>query len=122
MIMEPMLAAVSIGLALLFGWSVSGGVMRIEGCVAGLLIVIVTLASVVAHEAGHALVAKRECVTVSSISVSMWSGRTSLDTSVTPAANARIAVAGPLVNGAIASVAFALAPVVTDALYMSTVV
>jgi Zn-dependent protease len=73
-------------------------------------------ASLLAHELGHALVARRHGVGVDGITLWLLGGLARLDRPApTPAAEARIALAGPLVSGLIGVVLVAVAVLTRDA-------
>jgi len=77
--------------------------------VAGLAIAAGLLASIVAHELGHALIARRNGVGCRSISLFALGGVAELDSEAdNPGAAARIAVAGPAVSVAIGAAALGL--------------
>lgn len=74
-----------------------------------LLIPILLGLSVFAHEVGHGLVATRYSVAVREYVLSLWGGHTTFNQEATSAAvMAKIALAGPLTNGVIATLAWAL--------------
>jgi Zn-dependent protease/CBS domain-containing protein len=76
----------------------------------GIVAALVFLASLLAHEMGHALVATRSGVGVQGITLWLFGGVSKLDREATsPSAELRIALAGPAVSLAIAVVAGALA-------------
>ena len=67
------------------------------------------LFSVLAHEAAHALVARRFGYAVDRVVADLWGGHTVYDTSTArPGASAGIAVSGPLANLAIAAAGYAV--------------
>jgi Zn-dependent protease len=69
---------------------------------------ILLLVSVLAHEAAHALVARRFGYQVDRVVADLWGGHTVYDTSTArPGASAAIAVSGPLANLAIAGLGYA---------------
>lgn len=89
--------------ATLFGVSLAGSL----GPVAGLLAVVAFFASILAHEFGHALVARRYGVNTESIDLWALGGVARLDReSPTPRADGLIAGAGPLVSLLIGIVTF----------------
>ena len=101
-------------IAVLLGVSLAGG----YGLIAGIAAVIAFFLSILAHEFGHALVARRYAVETESIDLWALGGVARLDREPpTPRADGVIAVAGPLVSLAIGAVAlgagFALASGVT---------
>ncbi len=70
---------------------------------------VLLLFSVLAHEAAHALVARRFGYQVDRVVADLWGGHTVYDTSTSrPGASAAIAVSGPFANLAIAGVGYAL--------------
>ena len=71
--------------------------------VVALAFVVLLLASVLAHEAAHALVAQRVGFGVSRIVADFWGGHTAHDgAGGTPGRSAAVAVVGPLANGLLA--------------------
>jgi Zn-dependent protease len=98
----PVRAHWSTGIvAVLFGVSLAGDL----GLVAGILAVIAFFVSILAHEFGHALVARRYDVQTQSIDLWALGGVARLDREPpTPRADGFIAVAGPLVSLLIAIV------------------
>jgi Zn-dependent protease len=92
----PVRAHWSTGIvAVLFGVSLAGDL----GLVAGILAVIAFFVSILAHEFGHALVARRYDVQTQSIDLWALGGVARLDREPpTPRADGFIAVAGPLVS------------------------
>lgn len=72
------------------------------------------LGSVLAHEAGHALVAQRFGHRVDAIVADLWGGHTTYQAHTnTPGRSALVAVAGPLANAVLAVVAYLAWPHVT---------
>ncbi len=70
---------------------------------------ILLLVSVLAHEAAHALVARRFGYEVDRVVADLWGGHTVYDTSASrPGASAAIAVSGPLANLVIAGLGYAV--------------
>jgi Zn-dependent protease/CBS domain-containing protein len=94
-------------LLLIFVWFTQSIAQGVSGAGRGLVLVGIIFGSVVLHELGHALVAKRNGLAVRSIILLPIGGVTLMeDTGVrnaNPARDIRIAVAGPLVNLAIAA-------------------
>ncbi len=89
-------------IAVLFGVSLAGTF----GLVAGIIAVVAFFVSILAHEFGHALVARRYGVETESIDLWALGGVARLDREPpTPRADGLIAVAGPLVSLAIGVVA-----------------
>jgi len=85
---------------------VSGGAFGYAVAVAYALLL---LFSVLAHEAAHALVARRFGYQVDRVVADLWGGHTVYDTSTArPGASAAIAVSGPLANLAIAGAGYAV--------------
>lgn len=67
------------------------------------------LASVFLHELAHALMARARGQKVQDLTITVWGGRTSFEEPArTPATSALVAVVGPLVNGAVAALCWAL--------------
>ncbi len=90
--------------AVLFGVNLANSL----GLVAGIIAVIAFFVSILAHEFGHALVARRYDVQTESIDLWALGGVARLDREpATPRADGFIAVAGPLVSLAIGIVTFA---------------
>jgi Zn-dependent protease len=103
----PVRAHWSVALiAALFGVSLAGQ----YGVVPGVLAVLAFFASILAHEFGHALVARRYAVETQSIDLWALGGVARLDREPpTPRADGLIAVAGPLVSLVIGLVTFGAA-------------
>ena len=98
-------------IAALFGVSLSNSL----GVVAGLIAVAAFFASILAHEFGHALVARRHGVETQSIDLWALGGVARLDREPpSPRADGLIAVAGPLVSLAIGVVTFGTALVLSS--------
>jgi Zn-dependent protease len=75
------------------------------------LLAVALLAGLVAHELGHSIIAAREGVGVSSITLWMFGGVARLESQPKTARSAgRIAIAGPAVSSAIGVAALAVAP------------
>lgn len=92
-------------LAILLLFFVTGGSSLLSGFVYALLL----LASIVAHELGHSLVARRYGCSTRDITLSLLGGCASLESIPRrPSAEFTIAVAGPLVSFACALLAFSL--------------
>jgi Zn-dependent protease len=69
---------------------------------------VLLLVSVLAHEAGHALVARRFGYRVDRVVADLWGGHTIYDSSTSrPGASALISVCGPAANMALAAVGYA---------------
>jgi len=67
--------------------------------VLGLVTALLLFASVLAHELGHSLIARRQGVQVNSITLFIFGGLASLDKeAATPGESFRVAIAGPLVS------------------------
>ena len=65
----------------------------------GLVTALLLFASVLAHELGHSLIARRQGVEVNSITLFIFGGLASLDKeATTPGESFRVAIAGPLVS------------------------
>ena len=85
---------------------VSGGSF---GYAVAIAYAVLLLVSVLAHEAAHALVARRFGYAVDRVVADLWGGHTVYDTSTSrPGASAAIAVSGPLANLAIAAAGYAV--------------
>ena len=85
---------------------VSGGLF---GYAVAVAYAVLLLFSVLAHEAAHALVARRFGYAVDRVVADLWGGHTVYDTSAArPGASAAIAVSGPLANLAIAGAGYAV--------------
>jgi Zn-dependent protease len=98
-------------IATLFGVNLAAAL----GVVAGIVAVIAFFISILAHEFGHALVARRYAVETESIDLWALGGVARLDREPpTPRADGLIAVAGPLVSLAIGLVAFGTALLVSS--------
>ena len=83
------------------------------GYVVALAFAVLLLLSVLVHEAAHALVAQRVGFRVSRIVADFWGGHTAHDgAGGTPGRSAAVAVVGPLANGALALIGWALLGVV----------
>ena len=96
---------------LAFVWFTQSVAMGTPGAMRGLALVAIIFGCVVLHELGHALVAQRNGVAVRSIILLPIGGVTLMEDTGQrndPACDIRIAVAGPLVNLAIAVVSGAL--------------
>ncbi len=93
---------------------------RLLGTVAGIIAVIAFFASILAHEFGHALVARRYGVQTQSIDLWALGGVARLDREApTPRADGLIAIAGPLVSLVLGVAAFGGWFLVgSDALYL----
>jgi Zn-dependent protease/CBS domain-containing protein len=93
---------------LAFVWFTQSVTMGTSGAVRGMALVAIIFLSVVFHELGHALVAQRSGVAVRSIILLPIGGVTLMEDTgqrtADPARDIRIAIAGPLVNLAIAVV------------------
>lgn len=96
---------------LAFVWFTQSVNMAAGGAARGVVLVGIVFGSVVLHELGHALVAKRNGVVVRSIILLPIGGVTLMDDPAqanNPARDIRISLAGPLVNLVIAAVSGAL--------------
>ena len=93
---------------LAFVWFTQSVAMGTAGAMRGVALVVIIFGCVVLHELGHALVARRNGVAVRSIILLPIGGVTLMEDmgqhNADPARDIRIAVAGPLVNLAIAAV------------------
>ena len=96
---------------LVFVWFTQSAALGTAGAARGLLLVVIIFACVVLHEFGHALLARRYGMTVRSIILLPIGGMTLMEDpgpqQSNPVRDARIALAGPLVNLMIAAVAAA---------------
>ncbi len=94
---------------LAFVWFTQSAALGTSGAARGLLLVLIIFGCVVAHEMGHALVARRYGLVVRSILLLPIGGMTLMEEpgpeQNNPARDIRIAVAGPLVNLVIAGIA-----------------
>ncbi|MFZ0707009.1 MAG: site-2 protease family protein [Candidatus Korobacteraceae bacterium] len=103
---------------LAFVWFTQSAALGTTGAARGLLLVLIIFGCVVAHELGHALVARHYGLVVRSILLLPIGGMTLMEEpgpeQSNPARDIRIAVAGPLINLVIAAIAavavLALAP------------
>ena len=87
------------------------GLSRTEYWVAGVAGALLFFASLLAHEMGHALVARHEGLTVRGISLWLFGGLTRFDSNPeTPGAELRIAAVGPLTTASCAVLFFVLQP------------
>ncbi|HWI32918.1 MAG TPA: site-2 protease family protein [Lapillicoccus sp.] len=83
----------------------SGGAF---GYAVGVAYAVLLLLSVLAHEAGHALVARRFGFRVDRVVADLWGGHTVYDSSTSrPGASAAISVCGPIANLALAAIGYA---------------
>jgi len=93
---------------LAFVWFTQSVTMGASGAIRGMALVAIVFLSVVLHELGHALVARRSGVVVRSIILLPIGGVTLMEDTgertPDPARDIRISIAGPLVNLAIAVV------------------
>jgi Zn-dependent protease len=101
---------IAIIVVLTFGPSVptptgdSGGAF---GYAVGVAYAVLLLVSVLAHEAGHALVARRFGFRVDRVVADLWGGHTVYDSSTSrPGTSAAISVSGPIANLALAALAY----------------
>ncbi|MEI2764455.1 MAG: M50 family metallopeptidase [Dermatophilaceae bacterium] len=100
---------VAIGVVVLFGPTVPlrGSPMARYAVAAAYAILL--LLSVLAHEAGHAAMARRVGARVDRVVADLWGGHTVYDSEgVRPGTGALVAVAGPLANVALAGLAWVL--------------
>ncbi|HEU4332798.1 MAG TPA: site-2 protease family protein [Lapillicoccus sp.] len=102
---------IAIIVVLTFGPSVpapTGGSGGAFGYAVAVAYAVLLLISVLAHEAGHALVARRFGYRVDRVVADLWGGHTIYDSSTSrPGASALISVCGPLANLALAAVGYA---------------
>lgn len=95
-----------IVIALLFG----GGLVAQYGAITGAIVLVAFVASILAHEIGHAAVARRYGIGVESIDLWALGGSTRLSRDAsTPRADGWIAAAGPLTSLAIGAIGVASA-------------
>lgn len=101
---------VAVVIMLVFGPTVDGVLgLGAASYVVALLFAVLLLLSVLAHEAAHALMGQRVGFTVTRIVADFWGGHTAHDAAgVTPARSAAVAVVGPLANGLLALLGWAL--------------
>ncbi len=86
-------------------WSQTAGQVPIV--IAGILTGVAFLASIVAHEAGHALMAKRLGIRATEIRLSLLGGAAALERGApTPSVEMKVAAAGPAVNIVIGGLVF----------------
>lgn len=94
---------------LAFVWFTQSASMGSSGAFRGLMLVLIIFGCVVAHELGHALIARRYGLVVRSILLLPIGGMTLMEEpgpeQSNPARDIRIAIAGPLVNLLIAGIA-----------------
>jgi Zn-dependent protease len=102
---------IAIVVVLTFGPSVptptgdSGGAF---GYAVGVAYAVLLLVSVLAHEAGHALVARRFGFRVDRVVADLWGGHTVYDSSTSrPGTSAAISLCGPIANLALAALGYA---------------
>jgi Zn-dependent protease len=107
-----------IGIAALMAWSLAGRLLpgEVPGLdpaaywAAGAGVAVLFLASLLAHELAHAVVARRNGIGVDGITLWLLGGVARLRGEArTPGAEARIAIVGPLTSLAVGAVAFAVA-------------
>jgi Zn-dependent protease len=110
-----------IGVGALMAWSLAGRILPGEApglsvaayWLAGAGVALLFLASLLAHELAHAVVARRDGIEVEGITLWLLGGVAKLRGEArTPGAEARIAIVGPLTSLAIAAAAFAAAAIV----------
>ncbi len=105
---------IAIGVIVLFGPTVPlrGSALARYGVAAAYAVLL--LFSVLAHEAGHAVVARRVGARVDRIVADLWGGHTVYDSEgVRPGTGALVAVAGPAANLLVAGLAWVLVQVTT---------
>jgi Zn-dependent protease len=89
-----------------------GGVF---GYLVAFVYAVLLLLSVLAHEAGHALVARRFGFNVDRVVADLWGGHTVYDSSTSrPGTSAAISVSGPIANLVLAAVGYAAQSFVPD--------
>ena len=107
-----------LGIAALMAWSLAGRLLpgEVPGLdpaaywAAGAGVAVLFLASLLAHELAHAVVARRNGIGVDGITLWLLGGVARLRGEArTPGAEARIAIVGPLTSLAVGAVAFAVA-------------
>ena len=107
----PIIALVVI---VTFGPTVELGSRSLGYAVAGVYAILL-LASVLAHEAGHAVVARRVGAQVDRIVADLWGGHTVFDSGdLRPGSAALVAIAGPMANLALAVLGWGLGQAVTS--------
>jgi Zn-dependent protease len=88
--------------------SPSGEYGGVFGYAVGIAYAVLLLLSVLAHEAGHAVVARRFGFRVDRVVADLWGGHTVYDSSTSrPGTSAAISVSGPIANLAVAAVGYA---------------
>jgi Zn-dependent protease len=76
---------------------------------------VLLLVSVLAHEAAHAVVARRFGYQVNRVVADLWGGHTAYDSAgMRPGASALVAAVGPLANGLLALVGWLLGPLLPE--------
>jgi Zn-dependent protease len=112
-----------IGIGALMAWSLAGrflpgeapGLSSTAYWLAGAGVALLFLASLLAHELAHAIVARRDGIEVEGITLWLLGGVAKLRGEArTPGAEARIAIVGPLTSLAIAGAAFLVATAVAS--------
>ncbi|MCU0506215.1 MAG: site-2 protease family protein, partial [Chloroflexi bacterium] len=112
-----------IGIGALMAWSLAGrflpgeapGLSATAYWLAGAGVALLFLASLLAHELAHAIVARRDGIEVEGITLWLLGGVAKLRGEArTPGAEARIAIVGPLTSLAIAGAAFLVATAVAS--------
>jgi len=107
-----------IGIAALMAWSLAGRILpgEVPGLdpaaywIVGASVAVLFLASLLAHELAHAVVARRNGIDVDGITLWLLGGVARLRGEArTPGAEARIAIVGPLTSLVVGAVAFAVA-------------
>src|SRR6478609_5948798 len=88
--------------------SPSGEYGGVFGYAVGIAYAVLLLLSVLAHEAGHAVVARRFGFRVDRVVADLWGGHTVYDSSTSrPGTSAAISVSGPIANLAVAGIGYA---------------
>ncbi|MEI2731119.1 MAG: M50 family metallopeptidase [Dermatophilaceae bacterium] len=105
---------VAVGVVVLFGPSVPMRGSAVGRYAVAAAYAVLLLLSVLAHEAGHAVVARRVGARVDRIVADLWGGHTVYDSErVRPGTGALVAVAGPAANLVVAGLAWVLVQVTT---------
>ncbi len=102
-------ALLAWGLATVSLPSIAGGYSNFEYWLAGIVLTVLFLASLLAHETSHSVVARRRGIAVHDITLWLFGGVSSLESEArTPRSDFEIAIAGPLTSIAIGVVSLVL--------------
>lgn len=105
---------IAVGVVVLFGPSVPLRGSPVARYAVAAAYALLLLGSVLAHEAGHAAMARRVGARVDRVVADLWGGHTVYDSErVRPGTEALVAGAGPVANVVVAGVAWALVHVTT---------